>query len=149
MSQKKEKDMSTPIHLFDTYQREKRLFTPLEPGKVKIYTCGPTVYDYPHIGNLRAYIFSDILRRMFKFNGYEVRHVINITDVGHLTSDADSGEDKIEMSAKKHKRSAFEIAELYTGIFKKNLKNLNIKAPTVWSKATDHINDQIVLIQRL
>jgi len=141
--------MNIPIYLFDTYQREKRQFIPLEQGKVKIYTCGPTVYDYAHIGNLRAYIFADILRKMFEFNGYEVRNVINITDVGHLTSDADSGEDKVELSARKQKMSAFEISEFYTNIFKQNLSDLNIKPPTIWSKATDHINEQIALIQRL
>jgi len=141
--------MNIPIYLFDTYQREKRQFIPLEQGKVKIYTCGPTVYDYAHIGNLRAYIFADTLRKMFEFNGYEVRHVINITDVGHLTSDADSGEDKVELSARKQKMSAFEISEFYTNIFKQNLSDLNIKPPTIWSKATDHINEQIALIQRL
>lgn len=141
--------MNNPIFLFDTYQREKREFVPLEQGKVKIYTCGPTVYDYSHIGNLRAYIFADTLRKMFEFNGYQVRHVINITDVGHLTSDADTGEDKIELSARKHKRSAFEIAEFYTAIFKQNLLDLGIEPPTVWSKATDHISEQIALVQKL
>lgn len=141
--------MKEPIFLFDTYHREKRKFTPLNESKVKIYSCGPTVYDYPHIGNLRAYIFSDLLRKMLEFNGYEVNHVINITDVGHLTSDADLGEDKIELSARKQNRSAFEIANFYTKIFKQNLFDLNIKSPTVWSKATDHINEQIALIQKL
>jgi len=149
MKQERRKHMNSPIYLFDTYQREKRQFVPIEQGKVKIYTCGPTVYDYPHIGNLRAYIFADTLRKMFEFNGYEVRHVINITDVGHLTSDADSGEDKIELSARKQKRSAFEIAEFYTNIFKQNLLDLGIEPPTVWSKATDHISEQIDLIQKL
>lgn len=141
--------MNNPIYLFDTYQRRKRLFVPLEEGKVKIYTCGPTVYDYPHIGNLRAYIFADTLRKMFEFNGYQVRHVINITDVGHLTSDADSGEDKVELSARRQKRSAFEIAKFYTEVFKQNLLDLNIESPTIWCKATDHIDDQIALIQLL
>lgn len=141
--------MTNEIHLFDTYDRQKRAFVPLEPGKVKIYTCGPTVYDYPHIGNLRAYIFADTLRRMFEFNGYEVRHVINITDVGHLTSDADEGEDKIEARAKEQKRSAWEIAEFFTEVFKQNFVSLNIKSPTVWSKATEHIPEQIALIERL
>lgn len=141
--------MNSPIYLFDTYQREKRQFVPLEQGKVKIYTCGPTVYDYPHIGNLRAYIFADTLRKMFEFNGYQVRHVINITDVGHLTSNADSGEDKIELSARKQERSAFEIAEFYTEIFKQNLLDLGVEPPTVWSRATDHISEQIALVQKL
>ncbi|HOM32980.1 MAG TPA: cysteine--tRNA ligase [Candidatus Paceibacterota bacterium] len=149
MKQERKKRINSPIYLFDTYQREKRQFVPLEQGKVKIYTCGPTVYDYPHIGNLRAYIFADTLRKMFEFNGYEVRHVINITDVGHLTSDADSGEDKIELSARKQKLSASEIAEFYTKIFKQNLLDLGVEPPTIWSKATDHISEQIALIQKL
>lgn len=143
------KSMSNEIKLYDTYKRKKRAFVPLEAGKVKIYTCGPTVYDYPHIGNLRAYVFADILRRMFEFNGYEVRHVINITDVGHLKSDADDGEDKIEARAREQKRSAWEIAEFFTDLFKQNFVSLNIKSPTVWSKATEHIPEQIALIERL
>ena len=118
--------MSNEIQLYDTYERKKRVFVPLEAGKVKIYTCGPTVYDYPHIGNMRAYIFADTLRRMFEFNGYEVRHVINITDVGHLRSDADEGEDKIEARAREQKRSAWEIAEFFTNLFKQNFGSLNI-----------------------
>jgi len=141
--------MSNEIQLFDTYERKKRIFVPLETGKVKIYTCGPTVYDYPHIGNLRAYIFADTLRRMFEFNGYEVTHVINITDVGHLRSDSDEGEDKIEARAREQKRSAWEITEFFTNIFKQNFISLNIKSPTVWSKATEHIPEQIALIERL
>ena len=118
--------MSNEIQLYDTYERKKRVFVPLEAGKVKIYTCGPTVYDYPHIGNMRAYIFADTLRRMFEFNGYEVRHVINITDVGHLRSDADEGEDKIEARAREQNRSAWEIAEFFTNLFKQNFGSLNI-----------------------
>lgn len=141
--------MSNTIFLFDTYQREKREFISLEAGKVKIYTCGPTVYNYPHIGNLRAYIFSDTLRRVFEFNGYKVKHVINITDVGHLVSDADEGEDKMEVSARKENRSAWEIADYYTNIFKQNLVQINVHEPSIWSKATDHINEQIALIRRL
>ena len=142
-------NMSNEIQLFDTYERKKRVFVPLESGKVKIYTCGPTVYDYPHIGNLRAYVFADILRRMFEFNGYEVTQVINITDVGHLTSDADEGEDKVEARAREQKRSAWEITEFYAKIFKQNLVSLNIKFPTIFSKATEHITEQIALVERL
>jgi cysteinyl-tRNA synthetase len=140
---------SSEIYLFDTYERQKRAFVPLEPGKVKIYTCGPTVYDYPHIGNLRAYVFADTLRRMFEFNGYKVTQVINVTDVGHLTSDADEGEDKVEASARKQKRSAWEITEFFTELFKQNLASLNIEFPTVLSKATEHIPEQIALVERL
>jgi cysteinyl-tRNA synthetase len=141
--------MSNPIYLFDTFQREKREFVPLEPGVVKMYTCGPTVYDYPHIGNLRAYIFADTLRRVFEFNDYKVRQVMNITDVGHLTSDADAGDDKMELSAIKQKRSAWELADFYADIFKQNFKDLNIQQPNIWCKATDHIAEQITLIKRL
>lgn len=149
IDKKKNKRTKNSVYLFNTYQRKKRLFVPLEPGNVKMYTCGPTVYDYPHIGNLRAYIVADILRRTLEFNGYKVKHVINITDVGHLSSDADLGEDKVELSARRQKRSAFEIAELYTRVFKQNLLGLNIKPPSVWSKATDHIGEQITLIKKL
>lgn len=137
------------IYLFDTYTRRKRLFIPLEDKVVKMYTCGPTVYNYPHIGNLRAYVFADILKRTLEFNGFIVKHVMNITDVGHLTSDADTGEDKIELQAKKLKRSAWEIAEYFTEIFKRDISSLNIKPPSIWCKATEHIQDQIALIQKL
>jgi len=143
------KKKSKTIYLFDTYTREKKRFIPLNPGKVTMYSCGPTVYDYPHIGNLRAYVFVDILKRMFEFNGYEVANVVNITDVGHLVSDADEGEDKIEASAKKQKKSVFEIADFFTRIFKENLDSLNIELPTIFCKATDHIPDQINLIKRI
>ncbi|MFH1643586.1 MAG: cysteine--tRNA ligase [bacterium] len=140
---------SNEVQIYDTYERKKRVFVPLEAGKVKIYTCGPTVYDYPHIGNLRAYVFADILRRMFEFNGYEVTHVINITDVGHLRSDADEGEDKIEARAREQHRSAWDIVEFFADLFKQNLISLNIKSPTVWSRATEHIPEQIALIECL
>lgn len=142
-------NMLNEIQLFDTYKRQKRVFIPLEDGKVKIYTCGPTVYDYPHIGNLRAYVFADILRRMFEFNGYKVTQVINITDVGHLRSDADEGEDKVEARAREQKRSAWEITEFFTNLFKQNLLILNVESPTVFSKATEHIAEQIALVERL
>jgi len=118
-----------PIHLFDTAERKLRQFIPLSPGKVEIYTCGPTVYDYPHIGNLRAYIFSDTLRRMFEYNGFNVRQVMNITDVGHLTSDADEGEDKMELSARRQGKSAWDIASFFTEVFIRNIASLNIQPP--------------------
>lgn len=137
------------VRLFDTFDRKKKKFTSLLYDDVSIYTCGPTVYDFPHIGNMRAYIFSDTLRRVLEFNKYKVKQVINITDVGHLTSDADSGEDKMEASAKKQNRSAREIADFYTGIFINDFKNLNLKEPSVWSRATDHILEQISLIKKL
>jgi len=141
--------MPKEIKLYDTYQRQKRAFIPQEPGKVKVYSCGPTVYYYPHIGNLRAYIFADTLRRMFEFNGYEVTQVINITDVGHLVSDADEGEDKVENRARKENKSAWDIANFYTEAFLQNIASLNIEHPTVLCKATEHIADQIDLVRRL
>jgi cysteinyl-tRNA synthetase len=111
-----------------------------------MYTCGPTVYDYAHIGNLRTYIFEDILRRALEFNGYSVEHVMNITDVGHLVSDADTGEDKMEKGSRRMGKTAWEIAEFYTNAFISDLKALNIHQPTVWCRATDHIQEQIELI---
>lgn len=135
------------VHLFDTYTRSVREFQPLNPPEVGIYTCGPTVYDYAHIGNLRTYIFEDFLRRVLEFNGYQVKHVMNITDVGHLTSDADSGEDKMEKGARRTGKTAWEIAEFYTSAFQEDLKRLNIEEPTIWSRATDHIQEQIDFIQ--
>jgi cysteinyl-tRNA synthetase len=135
------------LRLYDTYTRSLRDFEPLNPPVVGMYTCGPTVYDYAHIGNLRTYIFEDILRRVLRFNGYEVRHVMNITDVGHLTSDADTGEDRMEKGSRRTGLSAWEIAELYTEEFKKDLQRLNILEPTIWSKATDHIQEQINTIR--
>ena len=114
-----------------------------------IYSCGPTVYDFPHIGNLRAYIFSDVLRRVFEFNKYGVNQVMNVTDVGHLTSDSDTGEDKIEKGAKREGKSAREIADFYTKVFLENIKELNIEMPSHLPKATDHIQEQIDLIKKL
>lgn len=134
------------LRLYDTYTRSLRDFTPLHPPRVGMYTCGPTVYDYAHIGNLRTYIFEDILRRTLLFNGYIVEHVMNITDVGHLTSDADTGEDRMEKGSRRTGRSAWEIAEMYTVEFRKDLQRLNILAPTIWCKATDHIPEQIAFI---
>lgn len=135
------------IYLFDTYTREVREFQSLEPGKVGLYTCGPTVYNYAHIGNLRTYIFEDLLRRMLLFNGYDVKHVMNITDVGHLVSDADTGEDKMEKGSRRTGKTAWEIAEFYTAEFCKDLARLNILEPTIWCRATDHIEEQIDFIR--
>jgi cysteinyl-tRNA synthetase len=134
------------LRLFDTYTREIREFVPLEPEKVRLYACGLTVYDYAHIGNLRTYIFEDILRRTLEYNGFEVAHVMNITDVGHLVSDADTGEDKMEKGSRRTGMSAWQIAELYTEAFKDDLDQLNIHEPTKWCKATDHIQEQIDLV---
>lgn len=135
------------LQLYDTYSRRLRDFTPLRPPEVGLYCCGLTVYDYAHIGNLRTYIFEDILRRVLEFNGYTVKHVQNITDVGHLVSDADTGEDKMEKGSKRTGKTAWEIAEMYTQAFKADLRHLNILEPTIWCKATDHIQEQIEVIR--
>jgi len=124
-----------------------REFQPLIKSEVGLYACGLTVYDYAHIGNLRTYLFEDILRRVLEFNGYNVKHVMNITDVGHLVSDADTGEDKMEKGSRRTGKSAWEIAEFYTQAFKIDLHHLNIQEPQIWCKATDHIQDQIDLIR--
>ncbi|MBI2624462.1 cysteine--tRNA ligase [Candidatus Parcubacteria bacterium] len=137
------------LHLYNTLTRSKELFTPLEDKRVGLYACGPTVYNYIHIGNFRAYIFEDILRRVLERNGYTVKHVMNITDVGHLTSDADEGEDKMEVGARREGKTAWEIAAFYTGQFIEDLKALSIKMPDVMPKATDHIAEQISLIETL
>jgi cysteinyl-tRNA synthetase len=131
------------IRLFDSYTRKIREFEPLEGNEVRLYACGPTVYDYAHIGNLRTYIFEDILRRTLEFHGYSVKHVVNITDVGHLTSDADTGEDKIEKGSKRTGKTAWEIAEIYTRAFQDDIGVLNILEPHIWCRATDHIDEQI------
>jgi cysteinyl-tRNA synthetase len=135
------------LRLYDTYTRSLREFQPLHPSQVGLDTCGPTVYDYAHIGNLRTYIFEDILRRVLEFNGYRVRHVMNITDVGHLVSDADTGEDKMEKGSRRTGKSAWEIAESYTQAFQDDMRHLNIQEPTIWCRATDHIKEQIEFIQ--
>ncbi len=137
------------IKLYNTLNRKKQEFKPIDGKQVGIYTCGPTVYWYAHIGNLRTYIFEDILKRVLKYNGYKIKHVMNITDVGHLTSDSDTGEDKLEKGAKKERKTVWDIAEFYTEQFKKDLKALNIEEPDVWIKATDTINEQINLIKEL
>lgn len=137
------------VKFYNTLSRKKEVFKPLKDKKVGLYTCGPTVYLYAHIGNLRTYIFEDILKRVLEYNGYKVKHVMNITDVGHLTSDADTGEDKIEKGAKREKKTVWKIADFYIKAFKNDIKRLNIKPPNVWIKATDTIKDQIELIKIL
>lgn len=137
------------LRLYDTYQRRLREFKPLRADAVRLYACGPTVYDYAHLGNLRTYIFEDILRRALEFFNYRVTHVINITDVGHLTSDADRGEDKMEQGARRTGKSAWEIAAQYTAAFKDDIARLNIRPPDIWCRATDHIAEQIAAIQQM
>ena len=137
------------LSLYNSLTRKKEEFKPIKPGKVGLYTCGPTVYNYAHIGNLRTYIFEDILKRVLVYNEYAVKHVMNITDVGHLTGDRDMGEDKMEKGAAREGKSAWDIADFYTQAFKKDINHLNILAPDIWVKATDTIPEQIALIATL
>ena len=137
------------MKLYNTLTRKKEDFKPIKKTQVGMYSCGPTVYWYQHIGNLRTYIFSDILRRVLEYNNYKIKQVMNITDVGHLTSDADTGEDKMEKAAKKEGKKASEIANHYLKIFKQDFKKLNINEPDIWSKATEHVKEQINLIKKL
>ncbi len=137
------------LHLYNTLTRKKEEFKPIEEGKVKFYSCGPTVYNYAHIGNLRTYIFNDLLKRVLKYNGYEVIHIMNITDVGHLTDDADDGEDKMEKGAKREGKTVWEISQFYTNEFKKDIQKLNIEEPDEWPKATDHIQEMIDINQKI
>jgi cysteinyl-tRNA synthetase len=139
--------MPAALSLYDNYTRSLRPFAPLEAsGEVGLYTCGPTVYDFQHVGNYRTFLFEDGLKRVLEWNGYRVRHVMNITDVGHLTSDADTGEDKMEKGARRTGKTAWEIAGLYTDAFLADLDLLNIERPTILCKATDHIAEQIAFI---
>ena len=137
------------LQLYDSYRRRLCQFEPLQGDQVRMYACGPTVYDYAHIGNLRTYIFEDILRRTLEFCGYRVKHVINITDVGHLTSDADTGEDKVEQGARRSGQSAWDIADRYTRAFQDDFQQLNLLAPAIWCRATQHIAEQIKDIEEI
>lgn len=137
------------IKLYNTLTREKEAFKPIKKGEVGLYTCGPTVYDYAHIGNLRTYIFEDILKRVLIYNGYKVKHVMNVTDVGHLTGDRDMGEDKLEKGAKREGKTAWDIAKFYELAFINDLKNLNILAPNKYTRATEYIEEQIELLKTL
>ena len=137
------------MKLYNTLSRTIEEFKPIKDKKVGLYTCGPTVYNYAHIGNLRTYIFEDVLKRVLQYNGYKVKHVMNITDVGHLTGERDMGVDKMEKGAAREGKSAWEIAEFYTQAFKKDMAALNIEEPDIWCKATDNIPEQIDLIKKL
>lgn len=138
-----------PLYLFNTASRSVELFFSVKEKQVGMYCCGPTVYNYAHIGNLRTYIFEDVLKRVLKLNGYNVKHVLNITDVGHLTSDADSGDDKMEKGALREGKTVWQIAEHFTAKFRENIKDLNIIDADVWPKATDHIKHMIELVKVL
>ena len=140
---------AAPLTLFNSLSRALERFEPIDPALVRVYSCGPTVYDFAHLGNLRAYVFTDTLRRALNWKGYAVNHVINITDVGHLTSDADAGEDKMELAAHRAGKTIWDIAAFYTAAFKADLAALNVLAPTLWSTATDHIQDMIAFARAI
>jgi cysteinyl-tRNA synthetase len=133
----------TPLRLFNSLTREIEDFAPLTGNEARVYTCGPTVYNYPHIGNMRAYIFADTLGRVLRFKGYDLKHVINITDVGHLTDDADAGEDKLEKAARTNAQSIWDIARHYTEAYWADFKALNCTQPAHWSIATDYVPQMI------
>ena len=128
------------IYFYNTLTKKKEKFVPLDENEVRMYSCGPTVYDYSHIGNLRAYLFMDSLRRTLKYNGYKLKHVMNITDVGHLTSDADEGEDKMMKAARRENKDPWQIAQYYMDVFLEDLKKLNIDIPEIIARATEHID---------
>ncbi|HEY9091026.1 cysteine--tRNA ligase [Parasphingorhabdus sp.] len=134
---------SRPLMLFNSLTRTQEVFTPVHEGEVRVYTCGPTVYNYPHIGNMRAYVFADLLGRTLSWKGYKLTHVINITDVGHLTDDGDAGEDKLEKAAAERAQSIWDIARHYTEAYWEDIKALNIRQPAHWSIATDYVPQMI------
>lgn len=134
---------TAPLRLFNSLTRAVELFVPLVAGEARVYSCGPTVYNYAHLGNLRAYVFTDTLRRTLLWKGYAVTHIINITDVGHLTSDADAGDDKMEAAARAQAKSIWDIAAHYTDAFKSNVAALNILTPSEWTVATDYVPQMI------
>src|SRR5688572_11738323 len=137
------------LHLYDTSQRQKLSFSPERAPHVTIYSCGPTVYARQHLGNLRPYVFADTLCRTLELFGYEPRQVINVTDVGHLTDDADEGDDKLEVSARLARRSAWDSAPEYTTLFQRDLELVSVRSPAVWAFATKHIGEQVELVQLL
>ena len=131
--------LPSPLRLFNSLTRQLEDFNPVHEGEARVYTCGPTVYNFQHIGNMRAYIFADTLGRVLSYKGYKLKHVINITDVGHLTSDADAGDDKMEKAASAAGKSAWDIAKFYTDAYWEDVKRLNIRQPAHWSIATDYV----------
>ncbi|AKM07558.1 cysteine--tRNA ligase [Pelagerythrobacter marensis] len=134
---------ATPLKLFNSLTRQLEPFEPVHAGEARVYSCGPTVYNYPHIGNMRAYVFADVLGRTLSSRGYKLTHVINITDVGHLTDDGDAGEDKMEKMAAQKAQSIWDIAKHYTEAFRADVKALNIREPARWSVATDYIDEML------
>lgn len=152
--------MKSKLHIYNTLGRKTQEFKPVESSskkdknEVRMYCCGPTVYWYQHIGNLRTYVSEDILKRVLIYDGFKVKHVINITDVGHLTSDADEGEDKLVKALKREglpltKESMLKLADKYANVFKDDLKKLNISSPDVWAKATEHVSEMIKIVEKL
>ncbi|MBZ9686258.1 cysteine--tRNA ligase [Clostridium estertheticum] len=137
------------FYVYNTLTRNKDEFIPYKEGKVGMYTCGPTVYNYAHIGNLRTYIFEDVLKKSLEYVNYKVKHVMNVTDVGHLQSDGDEGEDKMALGASREHKTVWEIAKFYEDSFFEDCTKLNIKRPTIVCRATDHIQDMIDLIKKL
>ena len=137
------------MNIYNTLTRKIEKFTPNEEGIVRMYTCGPTVYHYAHIGNLRTYIFEDILEKGLEYLGYEVLRVMNVTDVGHLTSDADSGEDKMQLASEREHKSVYDIANFYENAFFQDCSKLNIRKPAVVEKASDHIDTYIKMISKM
>jgi cysteinyl-tRNA synthetase len=137
------------LRLYNTLTRAADEFQAINPPLVRLYTCGPTVYNFAHVGNLRTYVFEDVLKRVLRTCGLNVRHVMNVTDVGHLTSDADQGEDKMALGAAREGKTVWEIAEFYWQAFRNDIRRLNILEPDVWCKATDHIAEQIELVRTL
>jgi len=141
---------NAPLTLYNSLSRSLEPFQPLDPDKgVRVYSCGPTVYNYAHLGNLRAYVFTDTLSRVLRWKGYPLTHIINITDVGHLTSDADAGDDKMEAAARAQAISIWDVAAHYTAAFKQNIHDLNITEPSKWSVATDHIQQMIAFAEKI
>lgn len=139
----------SPLTFYNSLTRTAEPFVPIDPALVRIYTCGPTVYNYQHIGNMRAFLFADTLGRVLRWKGYPTKHIINITDVGHLTSDADAGDDKMEKAAAAQAKSIWEIAAHYTAAFKDDVARLNIDPPAEWTVATDHIPQMIAFAQAI
>jgi len=138
-----------PLQLFNSLTRSLEIFEPVHSGEARVYSCGPTVYNYQHIGNMRAYVFADTLGRALSFKGYALRHVINITDVGHLTSDADAGDDKMEKAAAQQGKTAWDIAAFYTAEFKRDLDWLHVRSPAKWTVATDYVPRMIEFAKRI
>lgn len=138
-----------PLRLFNSLTRQIQEFQPVHPGEARVYSCGPTVYNYPHIGNMRAYVFADVLGRALGFKGYKLTHVINITDVGHLTDDADAGEDKLEKAARTSAQSIWDIAKHYTEAYWADIRALNIREPAKWSIATHYVPEMIEFAKKI